>query len=130
MTPAASSASSGSRHVAGGESLLSIFELLTGRRDSEGNALGPRREPTRERIVAAATEQLLAHGYRQMRVDDVAAAASVSRPTLYAYFESKESLLIAAMSEEAMGQLSEIGTLFDPEPMASCTTSWTNRRLR
>jgi len=96
-------------------SFLSIFELLTGRRDADGRALGPRRELTRQRIVNAATEQLLEHGYRQMRVDEVAAAASVTRPTLYAYFASKEHLLIAAMSEEAMAQLSGIAPLFDPE---------------
>jgi len=101
--------------VAADGSLLAIFELLTGRRDADGNALGTRRELTRQRIVKAATEQLLDHGYNQMRVDEVAAAASVTRPTLYAYFESKSHLLIAAMSEEAMSQLSGIEPLFDPE---------------
>ena len=96
-------------------SFLSIFELLTGRRDADGKALGPRRELTRQRIVEAATEHLLERGYSQMRVDEVAASASVTRPTLYAYFASKELLLIAAMSEEALQQLAAAEPLFDPE---------------
>jgi AcrR family transcriptional regulator len=98
-----------------GGSLLSILQLLTGRHDAEGNALGPRRELTRERIVSATTELLLEHGYRPMRVDDVATAAEVSRPTLYSYFESKAHLLIAAMAEEALSLLAGIAPLFDPE---------------
>ena len=99
-------------------SLLSIFELLSGRRDADGKALGPRREMTRQRIVEAATEQLLEQGYQRMRVDAVATGASVTRHTLYSYFASKEHLLIAAMSEEAMSQIAEIAPLFDPERAA------------
>lgn len=95
--------------------LRSALDLLTGRRDAEGQPLGPRREATRQRIVAAAAEQLLAVGYKQMRVEDVAAAAKVSRPTLYSYFSSKELLLIAAMSEEASERLGAVQALFDEE---------------
>lgn len=95
--------------------LLDILLMLTGRRDADGVALGARRELTRQRIVEASTKLLLLHGYREMRIDDVANAASVTRPTLYAYFESKGHLLIAAMSEEALAQLSSLAPLFDAE---------------
>lgn len=95
-------------------SVRAALELVTGRCNADGVALGPRRELTRQRIVAAASANLLEGGYRDMRVDDVAAAAGVSRPTLYTYFESKEHLLIAAMSEEAMEQLEDIEPMFDP----------------
>jgi hypothetical protein len=46
-------------------SLTSIFELLTGRTDAEGDRLGERREQTRARIVDAATVQLMEVGYRR-----------------------------------------------------------------
>ncbi|MCP4447179.1 MAG: helix-turn-helix transcriptional regulator [Myxococcales bacterium] len=98
--------------------LENVFALLTGRTDADGNALRARRELTRARIVSAVSELLLAHGYRHMRVDDVAAAAHVSRPTLYTYFESKERLLIAALSEEAIGQLESVARVFDPKRSA------------
>jgi AcrR family transcriptional regulator len=97
------------------EPLHAILARLTGRLDADGDALGPRRERTRARIVDAATEHLLEVGYGEMRVDAVAASASVTRPTLYAYFESKAHLLIAAMAEEAFRQLPHIAPLFDDE---------------
>jgi AcrR family transcriptional regulator len=113
-----------------GQSLLAILELLTGRRDADGHGLGARRELTRQRIVAASAELLLERGYRDMRVDEVAAAASVSRPTLYAYFESKGHLLIAAMAEEALQQLGAIGPLFDEErPAEDRLRDWARQAI-
>jgi|GEM_PF-1515256 len=112
-------------------SLQAILDLLTGRCDAEGIPLGPRREPTRARIVNAATAVLLEHGYKQMRVDDVADAASVSRPTLYSYFASKELLLIAAMSEEMVVQVSGVAALFDEtRPPDDRLRDWVAETLR
>ncbi len=110
--------------------LLEILSVLTGRRDADGVALGERRELTRQRIVKASAKLLLLHGYQQMRIDDVATAASVTRPTLYAYFESKGHLLIAAMSEETLQQLSGIAPLFDPErPAEARLRDWVRESI-
>ncbi len=98
---------------ADGDALLTTLAHLTGRIDADGQPLGTRREQTRQRIVAQARSCLLDVGYRPMRVEDVARRADVTRPTLYAYFENKEHLLVAALAEEALEQLPMIAPLFD-----------------
>ncbi len=68
----------------------------------------PRRQATRARILAAARAHAVEHGWRQTRVQDVAAEAGVSRPTLYKEFPSKEALgeaLIAYTSDDYFAQL-------------------------
>ena len=50
---------------------------------------------TSERILDATLEVLARSGARRLSLSDVAAAAGVSRPTLYRWFPSKEALLEA-----------------------------------
>jgi AcrR family transcriptional regulator len=50
---------------------------------------------TRERILEATPEVLARSGPRKLSLSEVAAAAGVSRPTLYRWFPSKEELLEA-----------------------------------
>jgi AcrR family transcriptional regulator len=50
---------------------------------------------TRERILVATLEILGRAGPTKLNLSDVAAAAGVSRPTLYRWFASKEELLAA-----------------------------------
>ncbi|MGI5221743.1 TetR/AcrR family transcriptional regulator [Nocardia sp. CA-290969] len=50
---------------------------------------------TRTRILRATFEVLSRHGHSKLNLSDVAAAAKVSRPTLYRFFSSKEELLAA-----------------------------------
>ena len=52
-------------------------------------------QSTRRRILAATFVVLERDGRRKLQLSDVAAAAKVSRPTLYRYFGSKEGLLEA-----------------------------------
>jgi AcrR family transcriptional regulator len=52
-------------------------------------------QSTRHRILAATFVVLSRDGRRKLQLSDVAAAAKVSRPTLYRYFGSKEGLLEA-----------------------------------
>jgi AcrR family transcriptional regulator len=51
---------------------------------------------TRERILEAAWVRFSDDPYERVRVADVAAAAGVSEPTLYAKFGSKDRLFVAA----------------------------------
>jgi AcrR family transcriptional regulator len=55
---------------------------------------------TRERILDATLEVLARSGPRKLSLSAVAAAAGVSRPTLYRWFESKEALLEAFGAHE------------------------------
>lgn len=56
------------------------------------------RAAVRERIVRGARVGLAARGLA-VRVEDVAAAAGVSRRTVFRYFETRESLLAAALRD-------------------------------
>ena len=50
------------------------------------------------RLVAAATEAFSAHGYAQVTVSDVSAAAGLGKGTVYRHFSSKEELFFAVAS--------------------------------
>ncbi|GAA5186791.1 TetR family transcriptional regulator [Rugosimonospora acidiphila] len=56
---------------------------------------------TREAIQDAATRLFLAAGFHAVGVDEIAAAAEVSKRTLFKYFPSKEDLVIGAFADHA-----------------------------
>lgn len=49
------------------------------------------------RVVAVARRQFLAHGFRSVSMDDLAAELGMSKKTLYAYFPSKVALIEAVL---------------------------------
>ncbi|CAM5456820.1 TetR/AcrR family transcriptional regulator [Streptomyces diastaticus] len=53
-----------------------------------------KKERTREAIGEAAASLFLEHGFDRVSVNDVAAAAEVSKPTLFRYFPTKEDLVL------------------------------------
>ncbi|OXM72107.1 MULTISPECIES: TetR/AcrR family transcriptional regulator [Amycolatopsis] len=53
-----------------------------------------KKQRTREAISNAAIDLFLAHGFDQVSVAQVAEVAEVSRRTLFAYFPTKESLVV------------------------------------
>jgi AcrR family transcriptional regulator len=61
-----------------------------------------RRMPTAERravILRAARPLFARDGYASTRLDDVAAAAGVSKPILYRHFDSKKALYVALLDK-------------------------------
>lgn len=54
---------------------------------------------TRERIIRAAYDLFYARGFARVGVDDVAAAAGITKRTLYAHFPSKDALAGAAAEQ-------------------------------
>jgi AcrR family transcriptional regulator len=54
----------------------------------------------RERILAAAEELFAAQGFAKTTVDEIAAAAGVSKGLLYSHYVSKEELLSAVWSRQ------------------------------
>ena len=73
-------------------------------------ASGPRRrlsaEERRESILEAANHVFGEHGFEHVRIDDVAAAAGISKALIYEHFESKQELYSELMNQAAMELLS------------------------
>jgi AcrR family transcriptional regulator len=71
-------------------------------------------ERTRRALLAAAIERFAREGYRATAVADVARDAGLSPTAAYAYFPSKEALFIAAVDEDAAGEIGEgVGAVLD-----------------
>jgi AcrR family transcriptional regulator len=58
------------------------------------------KQERREKIMTAAKELFTRFGYRKTSMDEVARAARVTKPTVYAYFPSKEDLLTEVIRSE------------------------------
>jgi TetR/AcrR family transcriptional regulator, transcriptional repressor for nem operon len=54
---------------------------------------------SKEKLVRAARDLMLARGYPSTSVDDIIAAAGVSKGSFYHHFDSKEDLALAAMHQ-------------------------------
>jgi TetR/AcrR family transcriptional repressor of mexJK operon len=69
--------------------------------DVEAPLLAAPAEPSRKRkkMLDAATELFVAHGYGAVSMDAVARAADVSKATLYAHFASKSALFATIISD-------------------------------
>ena len=50
-------------------------------------------------MLKAATRIFARRGYQDASMDDIAASCGVTKPMLYAYFDSKEGLLLACLDE-------------------------------
>ena len=68
------------------------------------------RDP-RSRLIEAATTEFLARGYGEANVGRIAAAAGISKKTVYKYVSSKDDLLRAVMQDKIVAKLPEIGPL-------------------
>lgn len=64
-----------------------------------GSDPGARASPKRKAILEAAKRLFLEEPFERVSMDAVAAAAQVSKVTIYAHFENKEQLFVAAMSQ-------------------------------
>jgi AcrR family transcriptional regulator len=71
--------------------------------------VGPRRrlsaEERRESILDAANQVFGEHGFEHVRIDDVAAAAGISKALIYEHFESKQDLYSELMNRAAIDLL-------------------------
>ncbi|MGC8518857.1 MAG: TetR/AcrR family transcriptional regulator [Steroidobacteraceae bacterium] len=70
----------------------------------------PRGTSTRQRIVEATARLIYAKGVEGTTLDDVRAAADVSKSQLYHYFEDKDALVREVISTQAVHVLAAQGT--------------------
>jgi AcrR family transcriptional regulator len=61
---------------------------------------GPLDRTARLRIIGAAREQFLGHGFHGVTMDDLAEGLGMSKKTIYAHFPSKTALLEAMLREK------------------------------
>ena len=66
---------------------------------AEAEELTPRAKAKRERIHLAAQAIFMEHGFEGASMDAIAAKANVSKPTLYRYYQNKETLFIATLRQ-------------------------------
>src|SRR6202011_1999624 len=79
----------------------------------KSGAAGPglrarKRQQTRERLTRAAMALFLERGFEATTLDDIAAAADVSRRSFFHYFESKEDVVFAWHEELSAALVAEI----------------------
>jgi AcrR family transcriptional regulator len=83
----------------------------------------------KQRIPAAARRALILreagrlfaqHGYAGTRLDDVAAAAEVTKPMVYRHFESKKALYMALLAKHR----DDLPTFFERAEVASILDHW------
>jgi AcrR family transcriptional regulator len=94
-----------------------------------GRIAGATATETRERLLAAAADVFAERGYDGTRVADIAAAAGVSNGALYAHFESKAELLVAALRAHGQRQLADIVAAEPGRPVTELLLM-VGRRLR
>ncbi len=69
---------------------------------------------TASRIAAAATQLFLKAGYSNTNVEQVAAAAGVTKPTVYSHFGSKEGLLLSITQAHATRRADVMSSALHP----------------
>ncbi len=74
----------------------------------QGRSRTKRTKATREQIVKAATALLAQKGYDATSLDEVAAAAGVTKGTIYYHFDSKEAVYGAVISPEIDRNMREV----------------------
>ena len=92
------------------EDLVRVTETFAG-----GDEIEPQKARKRARILEAATQLFIQHGYRKTSVDDVARRAGVAKGTVYLYFPRKADLLGHALLEERKSLLGRFEPLFADE---------------
>jgi AcrR family transcriptional regulator len=93
----------------------------------DARSLGPRREQTRLRLLAAGAAVLPARGYHDARVDDIVAAADVSHGTFYRYFENKDHffrVLAEAAASRMIDLIDELHLDAAPDDLRAWLRRW------
>jgi AcrR family transcriptional regulator len=79
----------------------------------------PRRRAERAtRILDAAADLLLRHGYRRVTIDDVAAAANIGKGTVYLHWKTREQLFTAVFEREVLRAIGELRQALRQDPQA------------
>lgn len=70
----------------------------------------PRSEETRQRILAAAVDELQDRGYAALTVEGIAARAGAGKQTIYRWWSSKADVVLDAILEQAAARIPQPDT--------------------
>lgn len=73
----------------------------------------PSREEVRRRLLDAAAEVLVTHGYGAASVEVITEAAGLSRGALYSNFADKDDLYLDLLDEIERNQIAELAAIFE-----------------
>ncbi len=91
------------------------------RNEEAGGGLRERtRRAVRTELAGLAMEMFLERGYDRTTVDDIAAAAGLSKRSFFRYFPSKEDVVFDGMDEIAEGIAAELRARRGDEPAWEC----------
>jgi TetR/AcrR family transcriptional regulator len=86
-------------------------------------------EANAERILDAALEVFAAYGFRGARIDQIAAAANISKPNLLYYFRTKEELYTAVLRRTLDMWLEPLRELDSASNPRAALTAYIQRKL-
>lgn len=78
---------------------------------AKNQAPNARKALVRDELLSRAAEVFARQGFAQTRIQDIAAAMSLSRSALYHYFTSKEEILAALVEEHTERRASELAAI-------------------
>lgn len=81
-----------------------------------------------DRILDAAAELVLRHGYRRVTIEDIATRAGIGKGTIYLHWKTRETLFYAMLTRESLGLLAELIDAMRSDP-AEILPHRTTRRL-
>ena len=81
----------------------------------------PTRAQTRARVLQAAGQVFAEQGYERSSLDDVAAAAGLTKGAIYSSFSGKEELFYALMEERISERLALVAEVIDRQGVISDT---------
>ena len=92
---------------------MSLSKLIRARPDDASPKRERRKEARPGELLDAALDLFVEKGFAATRAEEVAARAGVSKGTLFLYFQSKEELFKAVISENIAGRFTEWNAEFD-----------------
>jgi len=105
--------------AASGEASPAVHDRSTTSPDTEVVRLSP----TEQHVVLVSSSLFAERGYHAVSMEDIAAAAGISRATLYRYFSTKDKIL-AELTREAVAQIEEHATTLGLVADADALTTW------
>ncbi len=92
---------------------MSLSKFIRARSDEASPKRERRKEARPGELLDAALDLFVEKGFAATRAEEVAARAGVSKGTLFLYFQSKEELFKAVISENISGRFTEWNAEFD-----------------